>query len=214
MLTKRQQEILDFLIEFQQRMGRTPSGPEIAARFGFKDPSPAYQHLQLMEKKGYVELIRSSQGRLIGIKPTPRAQESNARSWAVLGTIPAGPLSEVLAEETTKRIDRIDDLIPELQPGDFFLSVSGDSMIEAGLLPGQYVIVRPGTEPRNGDVCAVWVEGQGSTLKQVFFEDGYVRLQPANSAYRAQVYPADIVQVQGVLVAALSVEKYRRPAAR
>lgn len=213
-LTPRQREILEYIVSFQKRVGRTPTGPEIATHFRFKDPSPAYQHLSLMEKKGFVELARAGQGKPMGIKLTDRAQNLFSTSWAVLGTIPAGPLSEVLAEETTQRIDRIDDLIPDLQPGDFFLSVSGDSMIEAGLVPGQYVIVRPGLVPKSGDICAVWVEGQGSTLKQIFFEDGVVRLQPANSIYKAQVYPAEIVRVQGVLVAALSIEKFRRSSGR
>jgi repressor LexA len=213
-LTSRQREILEYLVEFRDRMGRTPTGPEIATRFRFKDPSPAYQHLHLMEKKGYVELVRTGQGKPLGIRLTDMAQRLFSSSWALLGTIPAGPLSEVLADESVTRIDRLDDLIPDLQPGDFFLSVSGDSMIEAGLTPGQYVVIRPEITPKYGDICAVWVEGEGSTLKQVFLEDGLVRLQPANSAYRARTYPADIVRIQGVLVAALSIEKFRRPGSR
>lgn len=213
-LTTRQQQILEYVVRFQDRMGRAPTGPEIATQFRFKDPSPAYQHLQLMEKKGFIELIRTGHGKPLGVRLLDPARRLFDSSWAVLGTIPAGPLSEVLAEETTRRIDKLDDLIPDLQLGDFFLSVSGDSMIEAGLVPGQYVIIRPDAQPNNGDICAVWVEGLGSSLKQVFFEEGMVRLQPANSAYKAHAYPADIVVIQGVLIAALSIEKFRRTGAR
>jgi len=209
MLTTRQKEILEYIVSFQKRMGRTPTGPEIASHFRFKDPSPAYQHLRLMEKKGYLELIKAGQGRPLGIRLTDTAQRMFTPSWSLLGAIPAGPLSEVLTE-TDRHIHKLEDLIPDLISGDFFLSVSGDSMIDAGLVPGQYVIVRPGIEPKNGDICAVWVEGSGGTLKRVFFEDGFVRLQPANRAYRSVIYPADIVRIQGVVVAALAIESFKR----
>jgi repressor LexA len=208
-LTTRQKEILEYIVSFQKRMGRTPTGPEIASHFRFKDPSPAYQHLRLMEKKGYLVLVKAGQGRPLGIRLTEIAQRMFTPSWSILGAIPAGPLSDVLAE-TDRHIRKLEDLIPDLLPGDFFLSVSGDSMIDAGLVPGQYVIVRPGCEPKNGDICAVWVEGSGGTLKRVFFEDGFVRLQPANRAYKTQIYPADIVRIQGVAVAALAIESFKR----
>jgi repressor LexA len=209
MLTNRQKEILEFIGSFQKRMGRAPTGPEIATHFRFKDPSPAYQHLRLMEKKGYLELIKAGQGRPLGVRLTDLAQKMFIPTWSMLGAIPAGPLSEVLAE-TNKHIHKLEDLIPDLQPGDFFLSISGDSMIDAGLVPGQYVIVRPGVEPKNGDICAVWVEGAGGTLKKVFFEEGFIRLQPANSSYRAHTYPAEIVRIQGVVVVALAIESFKR----
>ena len=209
MLTDRQKEILNYIVSFQERMGRTPTGPEIAQHFKFKDPSPAYQHLRLMEKKGYLELIKAGQGRPLGIRLTDTTRRMFAPSWSLLGAIPAGPLTEVLGE-TGQKIHKLEDLIPDLQSGDYFLSVSGDSMIEAGLIPGQYVIVRPGVEPKSGDICAVWVDGRGGTLKRVFFEEGYVRLQPANSAYRAETYPAELVRIQGVLVAALAIESFKR----
>lgn len=208
-LTKRQQEILDFIVSFQKRMGRTPTGPEIAGHFNFKDPSPAYQHLRLMEKKGYLELVKAGRGRPIGVRLGEPALRLFTPSWAMLGAIPAGPLSEVLTD-INKHIHKLEDLIPDLQQGDFFLMVSGDSMIDAGLEPGQYVIVRPGAEPRSGDICAVWVDGAGGTLKRVFFEGDRIRLQPANSNYTPKSYPAEIVRIQGVVVAALAIESFKR----
>lgn len=213
MLTKRQKEILRFIVSFQKRMGRTPTGPEIAGHFNFKDPSPAYQHLKLMEKKGYLEIITAGRGRPLGVRLIGRSQSTAAPSWGMLGSIPAGPLADI-APETSRNIHTLEDLIPDLQQGDFFLCISGDSMIEAGLEPGQYVIVRPGLAPRNGDICAVWVEGGGGTLKQVFFEGNRVRLQPANSRYLAEIYLAEMIRIQGVVVVALSVESFRRQMSR
>ena len=212
MLTRRQKEILEYVASFQKRMGRSPTGPEIANHFRFNDPSPAYQHLRLMEAKGFVELIRVGRGRPIGIRLTELAERLFTPSWAVLGSIPAGPLADL--SETTQHIHKLEDLIPDLQPGDFFLSISGDSMIEAGLQPGQYVIIRPGAMPASGDICAVWVDGKGGTLKRIYFEDDMIHLVPANSAYRAEVYPIDSVRIQGVLVVALSIESFRRSSFR
>jgi repressor LexA len=212
MLTGRQKEILEYIASFQKRAGRTPTGPEIANHFRFSDPSSAYQHLRLMEKKNFVELVRAGRGRPIGIRLTELAERMFSPSWSVLGSIPAGPMADL--SETTHYIHKLEDLIPDLQAGDFFLSVSGDSMIEAGLQPGQYVIIRPGAMPASGDICAVWVDGKGGTLKRIYFEDDLIHLIPANSAYRAEVYPVDVVRIQGVLVVALSIESFRRSSFR
>lgn len=208
-LTQRQKEILEYLLSFQQKVGRTPTGPEIAQHFGFKDHSSAYQHLELLAKKGYVEISQFGRRRPRGMRLSESAQRMFAPSWPLLGSIPAGPLSEVLGE-ITEQVHGLEDLIPNLQQHDYFLVVGGDSMIEAGLRPGQYVIVRPGVEPKQGDICAVWVEGKGGTLKHVYFEGERVRLVPANPAYRPETYPADEVRIQGVLVAALAVESFKR----
>ena len=80
-------------------------------------------------------------------------------------------------------------------------------MVDAGLQPGDLVILRSGTTPNNGDICAVWVEGQGNTLKRIVLEDdGTITLQPANPRYQPQTYPPEMVRIQGELVASLSVK--------
>ncbi len=104
---------------------------------------------------------------------------------------------------------RIEDLVPGIRPGDYFLVVDGDSMRDAGLLHGQHVVIRPGILPRNGDICAVWVDGLGNTLKKVYFTEETVTLVPANPNYQPMDLPADQVRIQGVLVAALAVRSFR-----
>jgi len=206
-LTKRQREVLDFIVAFHDREGRFPTGPEIAGHFGFKDPSPAYQHLDALEAKGYLKIKRYGYGRPTAIQLTDRGHNSVIPSWPLLGYISAGPLTD-LGEDQEKRISKLSDIVPELQPGDFFLVVSGDSMIDAGINQGQLVVVRPGKPLREGDICSVWVEGEGSTLKYLYREGENLRLVPANPKYKARTYPADQVQIQGSVIAALAVTTF------
>ena len=84
------------------------------------------------------------------------------------------------------------------------------SMVEAGLEPGSLVVVRPSDQPRSGDICAVWVDGCGNTLKRVQFQQDQVALEPANPRYQTRLFPAESVRIQGVLIASLSVRHHRR----
>jgi repressor LexA len=208
-LTSRQEEILRFIAAFNERLGRTPTGPEISEHFGFGHVSTAYQHLELMEKKGILDIQRFGKRRPIAVRLTARALQLLAVAWPVLGAIPAGELTEVL-DEDTETIRNIEDLVPVLKPGDFFLRVTGDSMIDAGIYPGHLVILRPNVHPAEADIAAAWVDGEGATLKFVHYENGAIRLQPANKQYKAKVYPVEQVRFQGVLVGKIDVQIFKR----
>ncbi len=208
-LTERQRDVLRFVVAFQERMGRTPTGPEIARHFRFSDHSTAYQHLRGIARKGYIELVQSGRRAPIGIRLLDRAHAFLANAWPLLGAIPAGPLTDQ-PDQLRGRVQRVEDLLPGLKAGDYFLVVDGDSMIDAGIEPGQYVVIRPNTQLKQGDICAVWVDGEGGTLKRVYQEGETVRLVPANRKYRPQSHPLDRVRIQGVLVAALRVEAFPR----
>ena len=79
----------------------------------------------------------------------------------------------------------------------------------AGLQPGQYVVIRPEKTPVEGSICAVWIDGEGGTLKRVYSAgEGMVRLVPANPNYAPHTYPAEKVRIQGVLVAAVAVQEF------
>lgn len=203
-MTPKQQAVFEYLISFQERNGRTPTGPEIAAHFGYSDPSPAYQHLHLIEKKGYLRIERGGRKTPLRITLTQRGAQLLGRHWPLLGAIPAGPLDLGLGEEEAQ-VSKVEDLLPMIRQGDYFLRVDGDSMIKAGLEEGMMVLLRPNQQPRQGDVCAVWVDGEGGTLKRVFFEEDQVRLVPENDRYQPMQYPLEQVRVQGVVVAVMSV---------
>lgn len=207
-LTIKQRQVLEFVVSFRERNGRTPSGPEIAEHFGYRDASPAYQHLELIAKKGYVEIRQSGKRRPLEVTLTERGERLFEQAWPHFGTIPAGPVSTVLAEDTD-RIRGVEDLLPMIRPGDYFLTVEGDSMIGAGLEEGMTVLVRPATEVREGAICAAWVEGEGGTLKRIYREGEMIRLVPENPRYPEKHHLAEHVRIQGVVVAAMAVRPIR-----
>jgi repressor LexA len=138
-----------------------------------------------------------------------RYRRTTISGYPSCGSIAAGEPSDQ-CDASGRRIHTVEELIPDIRPGDFFLTVSGDSMIDAGLEPGQYVVIRPEQPQRNGEICAVWVDGIGATLKYLYREGEMVRLLPANPRYSPSLYRADEVHVQGVLVASLAVLHFRR----
>jgi len=207
--TDRQRSVLEFLWSFLQQRGRTPTGPEISRHFGFKDSSSSYQHLQLLARKGYLEITQSGSRTPLSVRLTDMARNLLGVTYPLFGSVPAGPLEDVVTQ-SDRGVGSVEDLIPELRPGDYFLTVEGDSMVEAGLEPGDFVVIRPTLQARNGDICAVWIEGGGNTLKRVLFDGEQIELQPANPLYRPQVYDLDMVRIQGVLVASLSLKYHTR----
>lgn len=207
--TDRQKAVLEFLWTYLQQRGRTPTGPEIARHFGFSDASSSYQHLQLLARKGYLEITRSGSRTPLGVRLTDLARNLLGITYPLFGSVPAGPLEDVVTQ-SDRGVGSVEDLIPELRSGDYFLTVDGDSMIEAGLEPGDLVVIRPETQARNGDICAVWVEGSGNTLKRVQYDGEKIELQPANQNYRPQSHPLDMVRIQGVLIASLAVKYHTR----
>lgn len=208
-LTQRQEQILRFIVAFRDRVGRPPTGPEVADHFRFTHFSTAYQHLAALEKKGFLEIKRFGKRAPIGLRLTSRARHLLATEWPLLGAIPAGELTEVL-DEDVDTIRKLEDIVPILRAGDYFLRVSGDSMIDAGIYPDQLVILRPSLHPQSGDIAATWVDGEGATLKFVHFEGEMIRLQPANKRYTAKSYLPEHVRFQGVLVGKIDVQIFKR----
>ncbi|TMM10912.1 MAG: transcriptional repressor LexA [Actinobacteria bacterium] len=193
-LTGRQQEIWTFLVEYHGRHGYPPTVREIGEAVGLASPSTVHAHLANLERAG---LLRRD--------PTkPRALEITGRDEAtatmpklpLLGQIAAG--SPLLAEENVE--DSI--AVPETLRGDFVLRVKGDSMIEAGILDGDLVVVRRAQDARNGEIVVALAGDDESadeaTVKTFYRDRGRVRLQPENSALEP-IY-ADHVSILGKVV--------------
>lgn len=208
-LTRRQEQVLRFIIAFRDKTGRPPTGPEVAEHFSFAHVSTAYQHLASLEKKGFLDIQHFGKRVPVGLRLTSRARHFLATEWPLLGAIPAGELTDVL-DEDIETIRKLEDIVPILRAGDYFLRVSGDSMVDAGIYPDQLVILRPSLQPQSGDIAATWVDGEGATLKFVYFERGKVRLQPANKHYTSKTYLPDHVRFQGVLVGKIDVQIFKR----
>jgi repressor LexA len=193
--TKRQQAILDYIIECIRENGYPPTIAEIGVPFGITSTNGVNDHLVALERKGYIE--RSSKAR--GIHVTPKAAADLYRpeiSMApLLGRVAAG--SPLLAQEN---IESYLPLSNGLARGNVFcLRVSGDSMIEDGILDGDVIIVDQGRRPRRGDVVVALIEEE-ATVKHYHPNGRTIELRPANAALQPMHYPADAVQIQGVVV--------------
>ncbi len=172
-LTKRQAQILAYITEFIDRHNYAPSYREIGQHFGLTSTATIAEHIESLKAKGYLSheenLARS-------IQVTPAQIEESFVSIPMLGTIAAGKPIEAVA--TNETID-----IPRDMMGNnvYALKVKGESMIEDGILSGDYVIIEQSRVAKNGDIVVALVDNDSVTLKRFYKEKDYVRLQPANS---------------------------------
>jgi repressor LexA len=192
-LTGRQQEIWTFLTEYVDRHGYPPTVREIGEAVGLASPSTVHAHLANLERAG---LLRRD--------PTkPRALELN-RDTQPTATMPKLPLvGQIAAGGPLLAEQNIEDeiAVPETLRGDFLLRVRGDSMIEAGILDGDIVVVRRTQDARNGEIVVALAGDDESadeaTVKTFYREKGRIRLQPENAALEP-IY-AEHVQILGTV---------------
>ena len=172
-LTQRQQDVYDLIRGLIVSRGYGPTVREIGENFGIKSPNGVMCHLRALERKG---LIRRSPNKSRAIELTHSADRS-AHALPMAGMVAAGPTT--LAFEQNERLD-IGEML--FRDGRFILRVSGDSMIDAHITDGDYVVIQkqPFAEPGQM-VVAQTPEGE-ATLKYWYPEDGRIRLQPANEA--------------------------------
>jgi repressor LexA len=200
MLTARQQEIWQFLVDYVDRHGYPPTVREIGEAVGLASPSTVHAHLANLERAG---LLRRDPTKpraldLIGhrrAQPEAEPVEPELPRLPLVGQIAAG--SPLLAEENVE--DRIAVPEPLGRGADFLLRVRGDSMIEAGILDGDTLVVRRQQDASNGDIVVALVGDDESadeaTVKTFYRDAGRVRLQPENAALEP-IY-ADHVEILG-----------------
>jgi repressor LexA len=202
MLTARQQEIWQFLVDYVDRHGYPPTVREIGQAVGLASPSTVHAHLANLERAG---LLRRdpTKPRAIELVGHRRAEHAatggdDVNRLPLVGQIAAG--GPLLAEEY------IEDMVAVPEPlfgaADFLLRVKGDSMIGAGILDGDLLVVRRQQEARNGDIVVALAGDDESadeaTVKTFYREDGRIRLQPENDALEPIF--ADHVQILGKVV--------------
>ena len=195
MLTGRQQEIWDFLVDYVDRHGYPPTVREIGEAVGLASPSTVHAHLANLERAG-----------LLKRDPTkPRALELLGRERREVVTIPTAELIGQIAAGGPLLADQnIEDhiAVPERLNGDFILRVKGDSMVNAGILDGDLLVVQRAQDARNGDIVVALAgddeTADEATVKRFFREQGRVRLQPENDALDP-IYAAN-VQILGKVV--------------
>lgn len=178
-LSKRQQAILDFIKDEVRTKGYPPSVREIGAAVGLASSSTVHGHLARLEKKG-----------LIKRNPTkPRAIEILDKDSAIPdeGNVKVPIVGKVTAGQPITAIENVEDyfLLPKKFAREeplFMLVVEGNSMIEAGILNQDYVIVKQQSTANNGDIIVAMTDENEATIKRFYKEKDYVRLQPENSS--------------------------------
>jgi len=202
MLTARQQEIWQFLCAYVERHGYPPTVREIGEAVGLASPSTVHAHLANLERAGLLhrDPTKPRAIELIGNRPKRSIDdlEEPVPRLPLVGQIAAG--TPLLAEENVE--DEIAVPEPLGRGADFLLRVKGDSMIEAGILEGDVVVVRRAQEARDGEIV-VALAGEDetadeATVKRFFRERGRIRLQPENSALEPIYAPH--VQILGKVV--------------
>ena len=194
MLTERQQEIWQFLVEYVDGHGYPPTVREIGDAVGLASPSTVHAHLANLERAGLLrrDPTKPRALELVGRRRAEPAAERSVPRLPLVGRIAAG--GPLLAEEAVE--DEIAVPEPLGRNADFLLRVTGDSMIEAGILDGDLVVVRKQDDARDGDVVVALVgddeTADEATVKTFHRErDGRIRLQPENSALQP-LYPEHV----------------------
>ncbi len=175
-LTKRQREILTYLMDSIQKRGYPPSVREIGAALGLTSSSTVHSHLAALEKKGFIHRDPSKPRAIEILKDGASQPPKRTVNVPVLGRIAAG--QPLLAEEN------IEDVFPlprdfVREDAAFILRVRGDSMIEAGIYDGDYLVIRQQSTANNGEIVAALL-GDEATVKRFYRERDHVRLQPEN----------------------------------
>lgn len=192
-LTKRQKEILDYIEESIAGNGYAPTLEEIGERFELRSMATVHKHLSNLEEKG---LIRRKWNHSRAIEVTDTRVKSPSVTIPLLGRVAAGrPIEAIEGSDTI-------DVPPSIlgKRDCYALRVTGDSMMEEGILDGDVIIVEERPDPRNGDCVVATVEGE-ATVKRFYREkNGSVRLQPSNSAYKPILVSGGDLKIRGAVV--------------
>jgi len=194
-LYRRQKQILDFISQYIQKFGTSPTLVEIADAMGLSSLATVHEHLESLEKKG---MIKKFKGAVRGIEVLGGEMQGvlEGIELPLVGYIAAGKPIEALSDPTETIT-----ISPTLISGKkraFVLQVKGDSMIEDGILDRDYVVVEQQDTAENGDIVVALLDNGFATLKRFFREKDRVRLEPANA--RMQPIYAKNVRIQGRVV--------------
>jgi repressor LexA len=229
-LTRRQKQVLDFLVSFISRNGYSPSFEEIGESLGLSSLATVHKHIGTLERKGFIRR-GYNQSRSIDVVALPasvpvavgrggaRSRKADLAAAAaavqpVAGAapLPAGPefplLGRIAAGFPVEALPNAETFsLSDFASGRgnvYVLRVKGDSMIDDHICDGDYILVESRNDAANGEIVVALVGGSEATLKRLFREGrGIVRLQPANSQMDPILLPAEEVQVQGRVIGVL-----------
>lgn len=186
-LTKRQAEVYEFIRDKIQNRGYGPTVREISDQFGIKSPNGVICHLKALEKKGLIER-KPNKSRAIHL-----TQEGTSPTLPLMGRVAAGTMHEAI--EDPQKMD-LSQMFADRNA--YLLQISGESMIDAHITDGDFVVIEPRSHANNGEIVVAETPDGNATLKYWFKEANRIRLQPANSSMKP-IYVTD-AKVSGVVV--------------
>ena len=217
MLTAKQHELLYFIQERLDSSGISPSFEEMKEALGLKSKSGIHRLISALEERGFLRRL-PNRARALEVLKVPEAAKAAPVRETVVPLRKAAPAMRPIAANDIIEVplhgkiaagvpieafeDHNNLAVPAALLGSgehYALEVSGDSMVEAGIFDGDYALIQKASTAREGDIVVALVDGQDATLKYFRREGPMIRLDPANSAYEPQRYPADRVIVQGRL---------------
>jgi repressor LexA len=192
-ITRRQKEVLDFIRNFVDRCGYSPSFEEIAHGLDLSSLATVHKHISNLERKG---LLQRAHNRSRSIDLVPERKKNAPQEIPMLGRIAAGrPVEGIETHETLSLNDIVDN------KSVFALEVRGESMRDDHIMHGDYVLVEKAQTARQGEIVVALVDGADTTLKRYYQEGSVVRLQPANAEMEPIYVPASRVAIQGRVLA-------------
>jgi len=196
-LYPRERQLLDFITQFIQRYGYAPTLAEIGQAMGMNSPATVHEHIDRLRMKGYIKKLDGTARGLEVITDNYRSGPTEAAvELPVLGFIAAGSPLEPFTDPNFY-ISVAPNMISSAKPA-YVLQVKGKSMIEDGILDGDYVVIQHQEEAQNGDIVVALLPNGFATLKRIYFEKDRIKLMPANAAM-SPIY-ATHVKIQGKCV--------------
>ena len=232
-LTRRQKQVLDFLVEFINQQGYSPSFSEIGEGLSLSSLATVHKHLQSLEKKGFIRRGRNRSRsvevvavpgnvpfartalRAFGGKPERSSAKTNQAAPAeevalpiLLGKLEFPLLGRIAAGQPVEAIANPETFsfgdFTSGRESIFVLKVKGDSMVDDHICDGDYILVEGASTAENGEIVVALIDGTDATLKRFFREAGdKVRLQPANAQMDPIILPARDVKIQGRVIGVL-----------
>ncbi len=194
-LYPKQRQILDFINQFIQQNSYAPTLGEIAEAIGVSSLATVHEHLEVLENKGVLTRYKGKD-KGIEINRSYLPDKDNGVELPIMGFIAAGePIEPHTDSDATLRVS------PAMVTGkkrSYVLQVKGDSMIEEGILDGDYVVIEEQETARDGEIVVALLESGLATLKRFYQEKNRIRLEPANAAM-APIYATDVT-IQGKIV--------------
>ena len=194
MLTRAQQRTYDYIRSYMDQHDFSPTVLEIAHGTGIRSKGVIYRYLKALAAANKIRLIPNRKRNIELIDETTAQFDPSRYQWPLLGEVAAGePIEAIPGYDVV----RLDEILPDADL--FALRVSGESMVDMGILDGDTIVCRAAASANAGDIVVALIDGHEATLKRWQPEaDGSITLLPCNASMQALRYPADRVMVQGV----------------